>query len=152
MIEKIENLLKSLENSSIEEVEIELEGLKVKARYCRQKVSQPLTVERVVETTVTPAATPETTKSSAEPSETPENIHIVRSPIVGTFYRAPSPGAEPFVKEGDFVEKGQTLCIIEALKVMNEIESDVSGRVVKILVENGQPVEFDQPLFYIEKV
>ncbi|WP_456397121.1 acetyl-CoA carboxylase biotin carboxyl carrier protein [Desulfurobacterium sp.] len=152
MIEKIESLLKSLENSSIEEVEIELEGLKVKARYCRQKTSQALTVERIVETTVSPAVTPETPNPSAETTETPENIHIVRSPIVGTFYRAPSPGAEPFVKEGDFVEKGQTLCIIEALKVMNEIESDVSGRVVKILVENGKPVEFDQPLFYIEKV
>ncbi|WP_297445419.1 acetyl-CoA carboxylase biotin carboxyl carrier protein [Desulfurobacterium sp.] len=150
MIEKIENLLKSLENSSIEEVEIELEGLKVKARYCRQKTSPPVTVERVVETTVASPAEP--AKPVAETPEPAENIHIVRSPIVGTFYRAPSPGAEPFVKEGDFVEKGQTLCIIEALKVMNEIESDISGRVVKILVENGQPVEFDQPLFYIEKV
>ncbi len=149
MIEKIEKLLKSLENSSIEEVEIELEGIKLKARYCRQKPSQPITVEKIVETATT-AATPESPKPAE--SEPPENIHIIRSPIVGTFYRAPSPGAEPFVKEGDFVEKGQTLCIIEALKVMNEIESDVSGRVVKILAENGQPVEFDQPLFYIEKV
>ena len=76
--------------------------------------------------------------------------HVIKSPLVGTFYRAPSPGAPPFVEEGDIVSKGQVLCIIEALKVMNEIESDVNGKVVKILVENGQPVEYGQELFYIE--
>lgn len=76
--------------------------------------------------------------------------HVIKSPLVGTFYRAPSPGAPPFVEVGDTVSKGQVLCIIEALKVMNEIESDIDGKVVKILVENGQPVEYGQELFYIE--
>lgn len=150
MIDKIEKLLKSLESSSIEELEIEIDDLKVKAKYCRQKPTETLIVEKISETPVQQTAIqkniPEQNKIASE------NIHIVKSPIVGTFYRAPSPGTEPFVKEGDFVENGQTLCIIEALKVMNEIESDAPGRIVKILVKDGQPVEFDQPLFEIEKV
>src|SRR5215472_5382132 len=78
-----------------------------------------------------------------------EDLHLVRSPIVGTFYGSPSPGAEPFVKIGAFVETGQTLCIVEAMKLMNEIESDESGEVVRVFVENGQPVEYGQPLFGI---
>ncbi|MCD6082956.1 acetyl-CoA carboxylase biotin carboxyl carrier protein, partial [Candidatus Aerophobetes bacterium] len=80
-----------------------------------------------------------------------EKLFSVRSPLVGTFYRAPSPEEEPFVEVGDEVTEGQTLCIIEAMKVMNEITSEVSGKVKKILVENGQPVEYDQELFLIER-
>ncbi len=75
--------------------------------------------------------------------------HVVRSPLVGTFYRSPSPEAPPFVEAGDIVSPGQTLCIVEALKVMNEIESDIRGRIEKILVENGEIVEYGQPLFEI---
>ncbi len=87
----------------------------------------------------------------AEEIETEEEkLHVIKSPLVGTFYRAPAPGAPPFVEEGDIVSPGQVLCIIEALKVMNEIESDVKGKIVKILVENGQPVEYGQPLFLID--
>lgn len=78
------------------------------------------------------------------------NLHEIRSPIVGTFYRAPAPEADPFITVGDSVAPGKVLCIIEAMKLMNEIESDVSGKVVKILVENGKPVEYNQPLFLIE--
>jgi acetyl-CoA carboxylase biotin carboxyl carrier protein len=78
-----------------------------------------------------------------------EDLHLVKSPIVGTFYGSPSPGAEPFVKVGVYVETGQTLCIVEAMKLMNEIESDVSGEVLRIFAENGQPVEYGQPLFGI---
>jgi acetyl-CoA carboxylase biotin carboxyl carrier protein len=84
---------------------------------------------------------------SAAPAE--EQLHTVKSPIVGTFYEAPGPGALPFVKPGDQVAAGQVLCIIEAMKLMNEIESDTSGEVVKVLVSNGQPVEYGQPLFAI---
>jgi acetyl-CoA carboxylase biotin carboxyl carrier protein len=78
-----------------------------------------------------------------------KNIHIVKSPIVGTFYRAPAPGAKPFVEVGSRVKKGDVLCIIEAMKIMNEIKSDVNGVVEEVLVENGQPVEYGQPLFKI---
>nr|BAL53076.1 acetyl-CoA carboxylase biotin carboxyl carrier protein [uncultured Deinococcota bacterium] len=88
----------------------------------------------------------------AEPQEDCPGCVEVRAPIVGTFYRAPAPDAPPYVKEGDRVEKGQVLCIIEAMKLMNEIESEVSGIVKKILVENGEPVEYGQPLFLIQPV
>ncbi len=88
-------------------------------------------------------------RESAAEAGRAEDHHIVKSPIVGTFYEAPSPGAEAFVKVGDHVEAGQVLCIIEAMKLMNEIESDVGGDVLRILVENGQPVEYGQPLFAI---
>ncbi len=83
------------------------------------------------------------------PQPEPENLHVVKSPIVGTFYESPSPGAEPFVKIGDHVQSGKVLCIIEAMKLMNEIESDGSGLLVKRFVENGQPVEYGEPLFAI---
>lgn len=86
----------------------------------------------------------------AEAPAIADNQRLVTSPMVGTFYRASSPDAPAFVDEGSAVRKGQTLCIIEAMKMMNEIESEVAGRVVKILVENGQPVEYDQPLMVIE--
>src|SRR5581483_6741169 len=87
---------------------------------------------------------------AAAPAPEAENLHIITSPIVGTFYRASSPTAESFVNVGDAISLGQTLCIIEAMKLMNEIQADVSGTVAKILVENGQPVEFGQPLFGIK--
>lgn len=95
---------------------------------------------------VSPAATPVAQAPIAEPAE---NLHVVKSPIVGTYYGSPSPGAAPFVTPGDRVEKGQVICIIEAMKLMNEIESDVAGEIVKCLVSNGQPIEFGQPLFSV---
>jgi acetyl-CoA carboxylase biotin carboxyl carrier protein len=83
-------------------------------------------------------------------SPVPEKLVTITSPIVGTFYRAPSPDADPYVEEGDLVRKGQVLCIVEAMKLMNEIESEVDGRIYKILVESAKPVEYGQPLFLIE--
>jgi acetyl-CoA carboxylase biotin carboxyl carrier protein len=99
---------------------------------------------------VSAAATPPSTEPEVPDKE--EELHTVKSPIVGTFYESPAPGAAPFVKAGDSVQTGQVLCIIEAMKLMNEIESDVSGEVVKRLVANGQPVEYGQPLFAIRPV
>jgi acetyl-CoA carboxylase biotin carboxyl carrier protein len=93
-----------------------------------------------------PAAQP---APAAAPADPDAGLHIVKSPIVGTFYGSPSPGAAPFVSPGDHVEKGQVICIVEAMKLMNEIESDASGEVVKCLITNGQPIEFGQPLFSI---
>ncbi len=96
-------------------------------------------------------AAPVPPAAPAEPAAKPEKpLHEIRSPIVGTFYRAPAPDAEPFVQVGSHVTPGTTLCIIEAMKLMNEIQSDIAGTVVKILVENGQPVEYNQVLFLIE--
>lgn len=95
------------------------------------------------------APPPPASPSVATPAAAEEELHIVKSPIVGTFYEAPGPGALPFVKPGDQVAAGQVLCIIEAMKLMNEIEADASGEVVRVLVNNGQPVEYGQPLFAI---
>ncbi len=146
-IEKIKEFLKSLETTSVQELELEVGEMKLKVKFKRGDGSP---IRTVISGDVKKA---EVIKVETESEgEKNENIHVIEAPLVGTFYRAPAPGAEPFVKEGDFVEKGQTLCIIEALKVMNEIESDVAGRVVKILAEDGQPVEYGQPLFHIEKV
>jgi acetyl-CoA carboxylase biotin carboxyl carrier protein len=92
------------------------------------------------------AASPAPPAPAADPDA---GLHIVKSPIVGTFYGSPSPGAAPFVSPGDHVEKGQVICIVEAMKLMNEIESDASGEVVKCFISNGQPIEFGQPLFSI---
>ncbi|MCC6132895.1 MAG: acetyl-CoA carboxylase biotin carboxyl carrier protein [Acidobacteria bacterium] len=91
-----------------------------------------------------PAMVPQAPEPKADP-----NLHIITSPIVGTFYRSPNPDAEPFVKTGDSVEKGQTLCIVEAMKLMNEIEADVQGTVVEVFPQNGQPVEYGERLFAI---
>ncbi len=87
--------------------------------------------------------------AAAPAPETEAGLHVVTSPIVGTFYRSPNPDAEPFVKPGDAVEKGATLCIVEAMKLMNEIEADVSGTLVEVFPKNGQPVEFGEKLFTI---
>ncbi|MGQ9863734.1 MAG: acetyl-CoA carboxylase biotin carboxyl carrier protein [Bacteroidia bacterium] len=92
----------------------------------------------------------ETEKKTPAPPAPSAQTHIIRSPMVGTYYRTPAPDKEPFVKVGDVIQKGQVVCIIEAMKLFNEIEADVSGRITKILVENATPVEFDQPLFEVE--
>jgi len=107
--------------------------------------SAPTPVGHVAHTPV--HATPPAAPAPAAAPE--EELHIVKSPIVGTFYESPSPGSPAFVGNGDRVEKGQVLCIVEAMKLMNEIESDASGEIVKRLVTNGQPIEFGQPLFAI---
>jgi acetyl-CoA carboxylase biotin carboxyl carrier protein len=96
---------------------------------------------------IVPGSVAAPSPGTASELRTTDDLHLVKSPIVGTYYGAPSPGAEPFVKIGAYVETGQTLCIVEAMKLMNEIESDQSGEVVRVFVENGQPVEYGQPLF-----
>jgi acetyl-CoA carboxylase biotin carboxyl carrier protein len=98
----------------------------------------------------TAAPTPVAAPATAEPAADPlAGLHVVKSPIVGTYYGSPSPGASPFVSIGEHVEKGQVICIVEAMKLMNEIESDASGEIVKCFVSNGQPIEFGQPLFSV---
>jgi acetyl-CoA carboxylase biotin carboxyl carrier protein len=99
-----------------------------------------------------PAALPAVESASAAPAADPDaGLHIVKSPIVGTYYGSPSPGAPAFVSPGERVEKGQVICIVEAMKLMNEIESDASGEIVKCFISNGQPIEFGQPLFSIRE-
>ena len=129
---------------SIEELELEKSGLRLRIR--RASSSGP--------TVSVAAPAPALTVSAPTPQapaaqETEEELYYVKSPIVGTFYKAASPTSEPFVSIGDFVEKGSVICIIEAMKLMNEIESDVAGEIVSTLVENGQPVEYGEKLFAI---
>lgn len=150
-ISYIKKIIKLLENSSIDEIEIEEEGKKL--RVARNKPSSmtyaaaPMAMPMPAAAAAPPApSAPPATASAGEKA-----YHEVRSPIVGTFYRAPSPDADPYVAEGQSVRSGQVLCIVEAMKLMNEIESDVEGTIVKILVENGKPVEYNQPLFLIDK-
>ena len=113
----------------------------------------PMTVASSVAAPATPSApqpvAPAPPTATAPPVAAEEELHQVKSPIVGTYYESPAPGALPFIKPGDQVAAGQVLCIIEAMKLMNEIESDASGEIVKILVKNGQPVEYGQALFAI---
>lgn len=151
-IDQIEQLLKTMSEHNLEEFEYSRGDLRI-----RLKKPSAGTVVTAARTAALPeiivAGPPAAAHGAAAPAvpepRSSEDLHLVKSPIVGTFYASPSPGTEPFVKIGGYVEDGQTLCIVEAMKLMNEIESDSSGEVLRIFVENGQPVEYGQPLFGI---
>jgi acetyl-CoA carboxylase biotin carboxyl carrier protein len=156
-IQIIRKLVKIVTDAQIAELEIEEESMRVRITRTLQPDGQFLQAPVVPHLAPPPVAAPSTVTPMPETSSPADQTtaetttgHEVRSPIVGTFYRAPSPDAEPFVQVGDTVTAGQTICIIEAMKIMNEIEADASGKIVKILVENAQPVEYNQPLFLIE--
>jgi acetyl-CoA carboxylase biotin carboxyl carrier protein len=148
-LRKLKKLIDLVQESGIGEIEI-TEG-EEKVRISRQAAGPPLYMAShgmqpmAMPADGAPAALPVAEAPAPEPKG-----HSLKSPMVGTFYRAPSPGAPSFVEVGQAVSKGQTLCIIEAMKLLNEIESDVSGTVKAILVDNGQPVEYGQALFLIE--
>lgn len=133
-------------------IELEIEDKKGKIRLVRG--ADAALARRAIDAKVAPArnalSADSGTSPSGEPIELASNQKIVESPMVGTFYRAPSPGVPPFVEEGSSVRKGQPLCIIEAMKMMNEIEAPLAGRVVRILCENGKPVQYGQPLMVLE--
>jgi acetyl-CoA carboxylase biotin carboxyl carrier protein len=149
----IKKLVRIVDTSEITDLEVEENGLKIKiAKKIRSYrtdgqqhviISQPVTGEQ-------PVLRNAVEEISAAAIEKQANLHEIKSPIVGTFYRAPAPDADAYVNIGDAVSSGSVLCIIEAMKLMNEIESDISGKIVKILVENGRPVEYNQPLFLIQ--
>ena len=147
-IRKVKKLIELLEESGIAEIEIH-EG-EESVRISRANSSAPVSVAAPAAVVAAPApAAPAATTASA-PAEEKIEGHVVKSPMVGSFYRAPSPGAKSFVDVGSSVSAGDTLCIIEAMKLLNQIEADKSGTIKAILVENGQPVEYNQPLFIIE--
>jgi acetyl-CoA carboxylase biotin carboxyl carrier protein len=126
--------------------ELEVEGAGTRIRIVRERA--PAASGPRVE--AAPAMAASLPQPAVEAVESTAHLLTVEAPMVGTFYRAPKPDAPPFVAEGDLVKEGQVLCIVEAMKLMNEIESKVAGHVVKVVVENGQPVEFGQPLFLVE--
>ncbi len=147
-IRKIKKLIELLEESGIAELEIK-EG-KESVRISRNAVAIPM-VTAPAAVPPTPAAPPQTGNTMGhEPKTEEESGHPIKSPMVGTYYAASSPTSPPFVSVGKKVNAGDTLCIIEAMKMMNQIEADQSGTIKQILLENGQPVEFDQVLFIIE--
>jgi acetyl-CoA carboxylase biotin carboxyl carrier protein len=149
--DEIKKLIKFMEEKNLSHFELEMEGLKVKlSRGIPPLVSSQPTPSPQ------PSAEPEAKESTlpleSKATEVTNNLHYITSPMVGTFYRAPDPSSSPFVEVGDQVKKNQTLCIIEAMKLMNEIESDVDGILSKVYAENGKPVEFGQKLFAIKPV
>ena len=147
-IRKVKKLIELLEESGVAEIEIK-EG-EESVRISRSSVHAPMMMAPAPAAAPIPAAAPAPAVEEAEKPGEEISGHVVRAPMVGTFYRAPSPGAKSFVEEGQTVKLGDTLCIIEAMKLLNQIEADKAGTIKAILVENGQPVEYNQPLFVIE--
>ena len=152
----IRRLIKVVENSGITDFEVEEGDLKVKISKRSETVIAAPNVPQQIEYAAAPVNTPPAQTAAPEAAPPQEaapadNLYEVKSPIVGTFYRAPAPDADSYVQVGETVSPGHVLCIVEAMKLMNEIECDVSGKIVIILVENGTPVEYNQPLFVIEK-
>ena len=149
-IRKVKKLIELLEESGIEELEIceGEESVRI-SRGSRHPAAPAHYYAAPQAAAPAPAQTPAATAEAPAPADNTPSGHLVRSPMVGTFYRSPSPGASSFVEVGKKVQAGDVLCIVEAMKMMNQIEADKSGTIDAILVEDGEPVEFDQPLFSI---
>lgn len=161
-LEDLRQLIEFLKSYQVAEFDVDRNDLKIRLKFNQQQEAAPAGLSELARMLASapqagghvPAAAAHSAPAAAAPTATPEadpeaGLHVVKSPIVGTFYSSPSPGASPFVSPGDRVEKGQVICIVEAMKLMNEIEADATGEVVKCLVSNGQPIEFGQPLFSI---
>ncbi len=147
-IRKVKKLIELLEESGISEIEIK-EGEEA-VRISRMPTGYAAHPQFAPAPVQAAAAAPAPAPSREEPPKPRPNEHVVTAPMVGTFYAAPTPGAKPFVDIGDEVKMGQVLCIIEAMKMMNQIEADKAGRITSVMAKNGDPVEFGQPLFVIE--
>jgi acetyl-CoA carboxylase biotin carboxyl carrier protein len=148
-LRKLKTLIDLVSESNISELEITEADGKVRIVKSDGAVAVPMMMAAPVAAPVAAAAAP--VAAAAAPAAVPEETgHIVKSPMVGTFYRAAGPNAKPFGEVGQQIKEGEPICIIEAMKIMNEIDTDFSGTITKVLCENGQPVEFGQPLFVIE--
>ncbi|WP_027000210.1 acetyl-CoA carboxylase biotin carboxyl carrier protein [Eisenibacter elegans] len=155
----IQDLIDFISKSGLDEVSIKTESFEISVKRSSSAVlveapkavapvaSSPVTVAAPAETVAAPATT-----TPAAPAASEANLLTIKSPMIGTFYRSPNPESPSFVNVGDEVKAGQTVCIVEAMKLFNEIESEVSGRIVKVLVDNASPVEYDQPLFLVEPI
>jgi acetyl-CoA carboxylase biotin carboxyl carrier protein len=155
-LKEIQNLIKFVANSGVAEVKLEMDDVKITIRttlegnvtettYVQQMPAQPVLQQAVAPAAVAPAAVTPSTPAAEE-----SKYITIKSPIIGTFYRKPSPDKPVFVEVGSTIGKGDVLCVIEAMKLFNEIESEVSGKIVKILVDDMSPVEFDQPLYLVD--
>ena len=162
-IQDLKQLVEFLKEQEIAEFDLDRGDLKIRLKFRQPEapvapmaaIPQLLpgiagSIPMIAATPAAPVAVPAAALEAAAPAAEPEaGLHLIKSPIVGTYYGSPSPGAAAFVSPGDRVDKGQVVCIVEAMKLMNEIESDAAGEIVKVLVTNGQPVEFGQPLFSV---
>lgn len=156
-IKEIQNLIKFVAKSGASEVKLEMEDVKITIRtgseQTETRIVQAAPVAPQAPVTPAPVATPQPAAEPAAPvkKEDDESKYVaIKSPIIGTFYRKPSPDKPNFVEVGTEVSKGDTVCVIEAMKLFNEIESEISGKIVKVLVDDSSPVEFDQPLFLVD--
>lgn len=165
-LKDLQQLIEFLKEYQVAEFDLERGDLKIRLKFAGQSPAAPPAdlseIARIVASAQSAAPRPSAPAPPAPPPAPPfasatapsadsgSELHIVKSPIVGTYYGSPSPGAPPFVAVGDRVDKGQVICIVEAMKLMNEIESDAAGEIVKVYVTNGQPIEFGQPLFAIK--
>jgi acetyl-CoA carboxylase biotin carboxyl carrier protein len=145
---QIQELIDLLRRNNLTELEFERQGIRIRVRHELVTRSLAISAQESAQTPPQPAVHSASATTSVSDAST--GFVTVTSPIVGTFYRSPSPDADPYVEEGESVKKGQVLCIVEAMKLMNEIESEVDGRLVKILVENTKSVEYGQALFLID--
>ncbi|HEV2423484.1 MAG TPA: acetyl-CoA carboxylase biotin carboxyl carrier protein [Terriglobia bacterium] len=175
-LKEIQKLIDLLIQRDVAEFELEKDGVRIRVRRAESRTAGPASPPTIISPAVLPLTIPTVPAAphavaaapaaeapapaarfepaappvEAPPSESTDSLYIIKSPLVGTFYASPSPNAEAFVKPGDAVRVGQILCIIEAMKLMNEIESETSGEIIRIYVENGQPVEYGQSLFAIK--
>jgi len=156
---QIQELIKMINKSNIGEVSIEEKGFKLTIKQkeepaIQQVIAAPMQAQPVATMATMPAAQQQSTAPAEKPAkaaETPAgNTIIIKSPMIGTFYRSPSPDKPSFVNVGDEIAPGKVVCIIEAMKLFNEIESEIQGKIVKVLAEDASPVEYDQPLFLVE--
>ena len=146
-IKKIKELVDLMNENGLSEIEIEQEGVKVKlSKRAGGVVEQVIAPAPAAAAAAAPGAPP------AKPAEAAKGLNEIKAPMVGTFYRAPAPDAEPYVEVGDVVHKGDVVCIIEAMKLMNEVKSEINGKVVEISAENAEPVEYGQALFLVEPI
>ena len=147
-IKEIQDIINFIKKSDLDDVSIETENYKIRVKKNNGNYT---TTELPKEVKVSAPQTQQEVKKVEEKKESnSSNNLIIKSPMIGTFYRSPNPESDPFVSEGDTIKVGQTICIVEAMKLFNDIESEVSGKVVKILVDDNSPIEFDQPLFEVE--
>jgi acetyl-CoA carboxylase biotin carboxyl carrier protein len=151
-IKKIQDLVKLITKTNIGEISIEEKDFKITIKQKREAIQNFASPQfhQLSQQQLPPATTPKTEKAVEEPAPKADNLLTIKSPMIGTFYRQAGPGKPIFINVGDEVTTGTVVCIIEAMKLFNEIESEVTGKIVKVLVEDASPVEFDQPLFLVE--
>ena len=153
-LKEIQNLIKFVAKSGASEVSLEMENVKITVKTSNDSpkvvVQEPILIPQQPQVTSTPPVSPTIDTPDLKSSDENSNYITIKSPIIGTFYRKPSPDKPSFVEVGDTISEGSVLCVIEAMKLFNDIESEVSGKIVKILVDDTSPVEFDQPLFLVD--